>query len=321
MTNLSTVHLSCMEIWGGNTRAHMRVELEGVNAWVCSVPYGDSDQGGDIHYMSCCATGRVTRILIADVSGHGQTVAEYAVKLKNLMHRYSNYISQQKLVRDLNKSFANYTSGGKFATAIAMTYFRPTGTLSFSNAGHPTPFLYQASTKQWRLLETDGKSESDKSGERTDLPLGVIDNAVYSQSKVKLEFDDIVLLYTDSLIDARGADGKRLGVDGVLKLMQSMSVAEDHPNPEGLIDKIKALLNKHDDTQTEGKYEDDVTLLLFSPSYIGDVNWGRKLMAPFLLLKSSVKSIFSPGRSIPWPELTLRNIGGAVLNRLNKLKK
>ncbi len=321
MNDLSNQHLSCMQIMGGNSKVHMRVELDGVNAWVCSVPFGDSNQGGDIHYMSCCATGRVTRILVADVSGHGQSVAEHAVKLKNLMHRYTNYISQQKLVRDLNKSFANYTSDGKFATAVAMTYFSPTGELTYSNAGHPTPFLYQASSRQWRLLETDGKSAHDETGERTDLPFGVIDDAVYSQNKIKLEFNDIVMLYTDSLIDARGADGRRIGVDGVLNLMQSLPIESKHPDPETLIDKIRASLSEHDDAQRKGNFEDDVTMLIFSPSSIGELKWKRRVAAPWLMIKSSFQSLLTPGKSIPWPEFSLRNIGGAMLNKLNKPKK
>ena len=277
MNDQCNLQLSCMEIWGGNSKVHRRVELDGINAWVCSVPHGDSEQGGDIHYMSCCATGRVTRILVADVSGHGVSVAEHAVKLKNMMHRYSNYISQQKLVRDLNKSFAHYTSEGKFATAVAMTYFSPTGILTYSNAGHPTPFLYEAAVRQWRLLETSGSSASDHSGERTDLPFGVIENAVYSQNNVKLEFDDIVLLYTDSLIDMRGADGKRLGVQGVLKLLQAMPVEEEHPDPDTLIDKVKTALFAADSRDKDQEFDDDVTLLLFSPSMIGGLKWSRRL--------------------------------------------
>ena len=312
--------LSCMEICGGNSRVHRSVELDGVDAWVCSVPY-DSEQGGDIHYMSCCATGRITRILVADVSGHGSAVAQHAIKLKNLMHRYTNYISQQKLVRDLNNSFANYTSQGKFATAIAMTYFSPTGTLTFSNAGHPTPFLYRASTQEWTKLETDGTSASDDTGERTDLPFGVIDNAVYSQNNVTLEFNDIVMLYTDSLIDVFDAEGERLGVDGVLELLKSIPIDPEHPEPSNLIDKIKLLLSGNDASTVDSHFEDDVTLLIFSPSLIGDIKWSRKLIAPWLLMKSSVQSVFTRGKPIPWPEMSLRNIGGSMMNIFNKRKK
>jgi len=321
MSDNTTLQLTCMKIWGGNSKVHRSVELEGVNAWVYCDPHGESSQGGDIHYMSCCATGRVTRILVADVSGHGASVAEHAVKLKNLVHRYSNYISQQKLVRDLNRSFADYTTEGKFATAVAMTYFSPTGMLTYSNAGHPTPFIYKSSLKQWGKLETDGKSDSDKTGERTDLPFGIIDNAVYSQNQVKLEFNDLVLLYTDSLIDARGADGERLGVDGALALLEAIPFEGDHPSPGELIEKIKAQLHAIDSSATASYYEDDVTLLLFSPSLIGNVKWMRKLAAPWLLLKSSVQSLLTKGKPIPWPEFSLRNIGGSMVNAFNKRKK
>ena len=317
MSEQNELQLSCMEIWGGNTKVHSRVELDGVSAWVCCVPFGDSEQGGDMHYMTSCATGRITRILVADVSGHGEMVAQYAVQLKRLMRRYTNYISQQKLVRDLNSSFSNYTSEGKFATAVAMTYFSPTGVLSFSNAGHPSPFLYKASKNEWSVLETNGQSENDTTGDRTDLPFGVIDNAEYSQNKVQLDYNDIVLLYTDSLIDARGPDGERLGVEGALELVRSLS----NPQSDTLIDQIKAKLYGDSIEWHDTNLDDDMTLLLFSPSSIGNISWSRKVKAPWLMTKALLQSVFARGGPIPWPEFTLRNLGGAFINALNKLKK
>jgi hypothetical protein len=39
-----------------------------------SVPSGTGASGGDVHYVSVCPNGLVSRIALADVSGHGQAV-------------------------------------------------------------------------------------------------------------------------------------------------------------------------------------------------------------------------------------------------------
>src|SRR6188768_413709 len=76
--------MQCMEVRGGNEPVDAALAMPGVEAWVYSRPYhsaGESDAdvsggGGDVHYISSCATGRVTRMLVADVSGHGAPVCD-----------------------------------------------------------------------------------------------------------------------------------------------------------------------------------------------------------------------------------------------------
>ena len=89
--------MQCMEVRGGNEPVDTAFSMPGVEAWVYSRPYhatGESDAdvtgGGDVHYVSSCATGRVTRMLVADVSGHGTTVCDAAGGLRSLMRRFVN---------------------------------------------------------------------------------------------------------------------------------------------------------------------------------------------------------------------------------------
>ena len=67
--------MQCMEVWGGNQTADSGVIMAGLDAWVYSKPFGGADGGGDVYYVSSCATGRITRLLVADVSGHGTPAA------------------------------------------------------------------------------------------------------------------------------------------------------------------------------------------------------------------------------------------------------
>jgi hypothetical protein len=77
--------MQCMEVWGGSQLTARGVEFGGLDAWVYSKPHGDAEHGGDVYYASSCGTGRITRLLLADVAGHGNAVAATAADLRNLM--------------------------------------------------------------------------------------------------------------------------------------------------------------------------------------------------------------------------------------------
>ena len=106
MTDDDGQYMRCMEVWGGSESTTQVVRLGGLDAWVYSKPYGNAGFGGDVYYASSCATGRINRLLLADVSGHGDSVAESAAGLRSLMRRYVNFLDQTKFVRALNRQFA-----------------------------------------------------------------------------------------------------------------------------------------------------------------------------------------------------------------------
>ena len=80
--------LGCVGVWSGNREAAFKGELPGLATWVYSVPLESSKSGGDVHYLSVCDQGRLSRIALADVSGHGVGVDNVAQSLLGLMHRY-----------------------------------------------------------------------------------------------------------------------------------------------------------------------------------------------------------------------------------------
>src|SRR5271165_904831 len=113
--------MQCMEVWSGSQLTAQGVEFGGLDAWVYSKPYQQAQSGGDIYYASSCATGRITRLLLADVAGHGTAVASTAADLRTLMRRFVNRLDQAEFVGLLNKQFAAISEGGSFATAIVAT--------------------------------------------------------------------------------------------------------------------------------------------------------------------------------------------------------
>lgn len=322
MAMSDTVTMQCMEVWGGNQPVDCGVVMAGLDAWVYSKPHGGAGAGGDVHYVSSCATGRITRLLLADVSGHGDGVSNTAVKLRNLMRRFVNYIDQTRFVRSMNEEFATLGATGCFATAVITTYYAPTNELAICNAGHPPPFVFRGATGQWVELEpgTSGKAARKAAAPPAatraiaNTPLGIIDIAQYEQFATRVGVGDMVFCYTDALIECRDAAGNMLGVSGLLEIVKRLDASEPTKFIGTLLEALRAL-------NPANLSEDDVTALLYRVNGLAPrLTMGEKVRTAKLWFKTILGAL-RPGRGpFPWPELSLPNIGGAVFNRLSKAK-
>ncbi len=300
--------MQCMEVWGGNGTVDSGVIMAGLDAWIFSRPYGHSESGGDVHYVSSCATGRITRLLVADVSGHGAEVAEVATNLRRLMRRFINYIDQKAFVKEMNGQFSALSRKGRFATALVTTFFAPTNELSLCNAGHPPPLHYSARTKKWSLLESSGRETEDVAN----IPLGILDIGDYDQFGVRLAVGDLVVCYTDSLIESRDRTGALLGVKGLLRIAGGIEMTAPTEFIHAL---LEAVQRQHDGNLDE----DDVTVLLFRPNGMAPgVPIKDRVLAPLRIIKAFGKSLVTGDGGAPWPELSLAAIGGALFSRFNR---
>ena len=214
--------MRCMEIWGGNRATDKQLEMPGLCAWVYSRPHGSSLGGGDVYYLSSCASGRISRVLLADVSGHGELVSSLGVGLRDVMRKNVNWVKQTRLVRAMNRQFSALAEQGGFATAVATTFFSPTRSLSICNAGHPTPLLYRIDRRQWAGIA----QQPSRPGEFTNTPLGVVDQAAYVQVEMAFEPGDLALLVSDALTEARDSEGRMLGTQGLLKIVSDLNANE-----------------------------------------------------------------------------------------------
>jgi hypothetical protein len=70
--------MKCMEIRGGSRAVEEAFDTPGLDAWLYSRPFEGAERGGDLHYVSVCGGGVITRVVVADVSGHGARVAEFS---------------------------------------------------------------------------------------------------------------------------------------------------------------------------------------------------------------------------------------------------
>ena len=137
-----TETLQCMRIWSSNQMFDGSVTISGLDVHVYSIPHAEAVGGGDVLYISSCATGRITRLLVADVSGHGTEVDSIAQFLRSLMEKNINHIDQSRLVEAMNRQFGQDQENHLFATGLVLSHFGPTGELTLCNAGHPPPFLF-----------------------------------------------------------------------------------------------------------------------------------------------------------------------------------
>ena len=110
--------MQCMEVWGGNVRVEKHFQMPGLEAWISCQPEGRAAAGGDVYYLSSCASGRITRLLLADVSGHGELAARTAEGLRDLMRQNINVVSQRRFVAAMNRQFSAASDDSDFATAI-----------------------------------------------------------------------------------------------------------------------------------------------------------------------------------------------------------
>ena len=291
-----------MEVWGGNEPFDSAVSMVGLDAWVYCRPYRQASGGGDVYYVSSCATGRITRLLVADVSGHGQAVCGVAEGLRGLMRRNVNHLDQRRFVTAMNEEFAGLAEAGCFATAVVTTFFAPTNHLTLSNAGHPPPMWYRASSGEWAVLEGEGN-----------VPLGIVGGLEYGEFEVGLSVGDLVLCYTDSLIEAEGEDGQMLGVKGLMEIVEGIGLAR----PEELVARLLAEVAGRAAGNLEG---DDVTVMLFRPNQgTRRVSFLTKLMAPVRLMEKIGRRMLGGKEPVPWPDLTVANVGGAVIGPLERL--
>tara|TARA_R110002111_G_scaffold185031_3_gene250944 strand:+ start:71506 stop:72348 length:843 start_codon:yes stop_codon:yes gene_type:complete len=272
MTKQSMKKMECMEVWGGNQPADQELTTTGLDIWVYSQPHAASKSGGDVYYVSSCSSGRITRLLLADVSGHGEAVAGRANVLRQLMRRHINHINHASLVEAINNDFEAESKSGAFATAVIGTFFSPSKTLTLINAGHPNPLIYHEKTGTWSPLGFELKHEAARN-----FPLGIQAGQNYASIKSKLKPGDLVLCFTDGLLEMKQPDGSMLGKEGLLQILAKL----DARNPSQL---IRQLIQQIDPDDKLIGSNDDLSMVLFRRNN-HRVSLADNFLAPFRAAK------------------------------------
>ena len=264
--------MACMEIWGGNRAIEKSFEAAGLDIYVHSQPFQNDDAGGDIYYLTSCASGRVSRFLLADVSGHGNAAAGMAKTLRDLLRQNVNKISQEKFVAGMNEEFGNLGDDSGFVTAVVATFFEPTQTLDISVAGHPCPVYYRSATDKWFYLDPVSNDADFEN-----MPFGIVSETTYPRRKVKTDPGDMFLLYTDAFIESakNDKDGSLLGLEGMVRILNESKMAPAEVIP---------FLREKIGSMAAGNLIDDDASLILGHFTETKVRMRDNLLAPIRLL-------------------------------------
>ena len=207
--------IKCSEVWGGNAK----IDAE-VNAGALSISLysrgTDGDKGGDIYYVSLCGKEMLTRIAIADVSGHGKAVSDTSDWLYSSMVTHMNDPQGNRVLNDLN-NLVKKSNWDALTTAQVISYYKLDSNLYFSYAGHPPLLIKRSGENGWERLNLE------KPSQKANLILGIFENTIYDRESVVLKSNDTLFLYTDGVIEARNRAGQLFGMDQLIDLLNKKS--------------------------------------------------------------------------------------------------
>lgn len=150
--------------------------------------------GGDWYDVMALPKNR-TYFAVGDVVGHGLPAVEDMAQLRSAGRALAHQgLPPAQLLAELN-GFTRHASQGKFATMAVAVLDPGEGVLTYAVAGHPPPFLRLGATGEAiRLTEAAGPV------------LGPMHHASYTEGKVAVVPGDILVMYTDGLVERRGLD-------------------------------------------------------------------------------------------------------------------
>lgn len=241
----------CGEVRGGNNIVHERIELPGLRGLLYSRPcHGAS--GGDIHYLSVCGSGLIARVFLADVAGHGATIAAVGAEMHEHLQRSVDTIDDRRVLARLDRRL-DRAGIATLATAAIATYYPPAQRLTVGYAGHPPGWLYRTRDLRWTRLDSPATEASGPG--YFDLPLGTTLSPGFTRRRFKLGVGDRILLVTDGVLEAATPDGIEFGDAGVEALL-----TDGGEQLDTLGDRLLSALRSH--AGSHDLAHDDVTFFL-----------------------------------------------------------
>jgi|WetSurSiteA1Bulk_404760.scaffolds.fasta_scaffold01958_2 phosphoserine phosphatase RsbU/P len=196
------------------------------------------------HYDIITVNKNLYGICVADASGHGVPAA---LLMSNLQSAFriitASTISPKDVCTQLNKFYVENMEQGKFISFFFGILDTEKKTFVYSNAGHP-PALVIRQNQVVISLESGG------------LLLGIDSRSEYQEGKVKLNSGDVILLYTDGIIEAKNSKGELFGEEQLINTCRTVLKSPAFNISQEILASVSKFSN--------GKNDDDLTLFVIS---------------------------------------------------------
>ncbi|MGZ0170680.1 MAG: PP2C family protein-serine/threonine phosphatase [Planctomycetales bacterium] len=148
-----------------------------------------------------------TMVMVGDGSGDSIPAAIVMTAARGALHAClesnpGQIPSPDQMLAIVNRALFHVTACQQFLTLIVGIYDQETGIFTYSNAGHPPP-----------IFVTDGEVRSLES---QGLLLGVVEAADYSCASLPIGPDDLLVLFSDGIVEAQNASKEMFCNEGIL---------------------------------------------------------------------------------------------------------
>ncbi|MEX2411000.1 MAG: SpoIIE family protein phosphatase [Candidatus Paceibacterota bacterium] len=187
-------------------------------------------------------------VTIGDVSGKGIQAAFYMTFTKGVLYAFcDDYASTMDILSKTNKMFRKNADKGTFISLIFGMFNSTKDEFRFSRAGHNPLLFYRNREKKLYIYQPEG------------IAIGMADVAIFrkhiSEQKIELEQDDLLIFYTDGMVEAINKEHELFGEERLNRLIKKY-----HQLPaRQIVQKIELYLAEFVD-QTD-QY-DDMTLIV-----------------------------------------------------------
>ncbi len=154
-------------------------------------------------------------LAIADVSGKGVAASLLMAAVRSSLRAYAQDVYDiDEIMRRVNVSLCRDTRTNEFATLFYGVLDTRTRRLTYCNAGHEPPLLL----RQGRFIRLEAGG----------MVVGVDPAQKYEKGICDLQPGDLLLLYTDGLMDAMNFDRHRFGRDRIMKALKDTASQSAH---------------------------------------------------------------------------------------------
>ncbi|MDQ4124663.1 MAG: serine/threonine-protein phosphatase, partial [Actinomycetota bacterium] len=170
-------------------------EMEGYeSAAVYEPASGEADIGGDFFDVFDLSDGSFA-IVVGDVSGKGAEAAAYTAMAKYMLRAFAIRNAQPaSVLYHLNNALVTGFGEDRFATLMYALFDPEARKLTIAVGGHPPPLIYRASTDEVEPVTVSGSI------------VGAFEDMAFDQSSFTLGPHDVMLAFTDGLVEARRGD-------------------------------------------------------------------------------------------------------------------